>query len=178
MGERTTSKTGESDHHFAPPTVPKNTDYRHARWSQSRTEDQVETTSTTLSPQPLVPRPHIVVVGVCSSGKSSLVGALQERGYDARACAQEHSGVPHLWQRSEPDVLVYLDALVHTIRRRRRAKWPQRVLDEEHSRLSHAREHCDLYIPTDGLSPDDVVARVVTFLNNHRARSEQAKAGS
>ena len=42
------------------------------------------------------------------------------------------------------------------------------MLDEEHRRLQLAREECNLYIPTDGLLPEDVLSRVVTFLNNHR----------
>jgi RNase adaptor protein for sRNA GlmZ degradation len=113
----------------------------------------------------------VVVVGVCSSGKSTLVSKLKEIGYNARAVAQEHSYVPHLWQLSRPDVLVYLDASLHSIRERRRVRWRQQVLDEEHRRLAHAREHCDLYIPTDGLLPEDVAARVVNFLHNRDKRS-------
>jgi deoxyadenosine/deoxycytidine kinase len=109
-----------------------------------------------------------VVVGVCSAGKSTLVRALLDKGYDAAAVAQEHSYVPRLWQRSRPDVLIYLDANVHTIRRRGRTRWRQSLLDEEHRRLQHAREHCDLYIHTDGFSPQDVASRVVTFLRNQK----------
>ena len=110
------------------------------------------------------------MVGVCSSGKSTLVGRLKTAGYDAHACSQEHSYVPHLWQLSTPDVLVYLDASIHTIRRRRRTKWRQEILDEEHRRLAHAREHCDLYIPTDGFAPEDVASRVVGFLKKSEVR--------
>jgi hypothetical protein len=94
-----------------------------------------------------------------------LVRALRERGYNARAVSQEHSYVPHLWERSDPDVLVYLDASLRTIRGRGRRRWSQSLLDEEHHRLEHAREHCSLYIPTDGLSPEDVTSRVITFLS-------------
>jgi hypothetical protein len=43
------------------------------------------------------------------------------------------------------------------------------VLEEEHRRLSHARQHCDLYIPTDGLLPEDVASRAIAFL---RKKSE------
>lgn len=119
--------------------------------------------STIHNPQPAIL--SIVVVGVCSSGKSTLVRALRERGYNARAVSQEHSYVPRLWQRSNPDVLICLDASTHTIRGRGRTRWRQSLLDEQHSRLSHAREHCHLYIYTDGLSPEDVVSRVITFLS-------------
>jgi deoxyadenosine/deoxycytidine kinase len=108
------------------------------------------------------------VVGVCSSGKSTLVHELRERGYNARAVAQEHSYVPHLWQRSRPDVLVYLDATVRTIRSRGRPRWRPALLDMQHERLSDARERADLYIPTDGLAPEDVASRVVTFLSKQQ----------
>jgi hypothetical protein len=116
---------------------------------------------------PVDPR-RVVIVGVCSSGKSTLKEKLRERGYLARTCAQEHSGVPHLWQRLDPDVLIYLDASLSTIRRRGRTRWRQSSLDVERERLSHARSHCHLYVDTDGLSEHDVAARALTFLNNHR----------
>jgi hypothetical protein len=111
---------------------------------------------------------------VCSSGKSTLVSRLCAQGYRAQVCAQEHSGVPNLWQASRPDVLVYLDAALSTIRQRRRAEWSQDMLDEQHRRLTHAREHCHLYIPTDGLSPDEVVQRVVAYLQEHPAQNKPA----
>lgn len=107
---------------------------------------------------------RVLVVGVCSSGKSTLVKNLKEKGYRAFACAQEHSGVPRLWERSNPDVLIYLDASIHAVRLRRKVHWKRAVLEQERLRLSHAREHCDLYIYTDGLSPEDVLSRALTFL--------------
>jgi deoxyadenosine/deoxycytidine kinase len=115
----------------------------------------------------------IVVVGVCSSGKSTLVRTLRDKGYNAHAVSQEHSYVPQLWQRSDPDVLIYLDANIHTIRGRGRTRWRQPLLDEEHRRLQNARDHCHLYIPTDGLAPADVASRVVTFLKKPDMRNEK-----
>ncbi len=166
MSEQNRSGSGESDHYFVPPSPLGDTDYRHARLSRSplyhtRTPAPHQIESLPDSEQD--PR-RIVVVGVCSAGKSTLVRKLREKGYKARACAQEHSGVPHLWQRQNPDLLVYLDASIHTIRRRRGAHWEQPLLDAQHKRLAHACEHCDLYIDTNGLSPDDLVSRAVTFL--------------
>jgi hypothetical protein len=172
MVNKTPSSSDDPDHHFAPPPIPGNTDYHHARWP---TFTDLETPlSKRLDAQqaPKIQNPKskiqnkvdVLVVGVCSSGKSTLVRGLREAGYDARACAQEHSYVPHLWQLSNPTVLIYLDASLHTIRRRRRAKWHQSVLDEEHHRLSHAREHCHLYISTDGLLPEDVASKAKAFL--------------
>ena len=173
MSESKASTSGDPDHHFAPPSPPSNTDYRHARWPRLTGPTGAP---EAVSPSPVLQRPartrqtytdprRIVVVGVCSSGKSTLVRSLKDRGYNARAVSQEHSYVPYLWQRSRPDVLVYLDASVHTIRARGRPRWRPALLDVEHERLSHAREHADLYIPTDGLAPEDVASRVVTFLS-------------
>ena len=53
----------------------------------------------------------VAVVGVCASGKTTLVSALRQFGIDAVDVAQEHSLVPHMWQViTRPDVLIYLDA--------------------------------------------------------------------
>ncbi len=53
---------------------------------------------------------RVTLVGPCASGKSVLARALQDRGYDARQCSQEHSYVPDMWRRiGKPDVQIYLD---------------------------------------------------------------------
>jgi hypothetical protein len=184
MAKNTSSSSDDPDHHFAPPPVPSNTDYRHARWPQFSDTGQAGA-SATIHPTAQGPKlviqnpkskiqnkPAVLVVGVCSAGKSTLVRTLREAGYDARACAQEHSYVPHLWQLSNPGTLIYLDASLHTIRRRRKAKWQQGVLDEERHRLSHAREHCDLYISTDGLLPEDVASKALSFLRTRPAHAD------
>ncbi len=103
---------------------------------------------------------RIAVVGVCASGKSLLVDSLIEAGYDARSCAQEHSHVPEMWRRlSRPQVLIYLDASIETMRRRRRTDYDAEYVAQQRQRLRHARMHCDVYIQTDDLSPDQVVRR-------------------
>jgi len=166
--------TGSPDDHFAPPSTPSTTDYRHARPYVRSLEHGARNAELRHTPHSALHTPHykdprkIVVVGVCSAGKSTLVKQLREKGYRVRICAQEHSYVAHLWQLSNPDLLVYLDASLHTIRGRGRTRWRQGMLDEEHRRLSHAREHCQVYVHTDGISPQDVAARVVTFLNNNQ----------
>ena len=107
---------------------------------------------------------RIAVVGPCASGKTELVQALRARGYNARQRVQEHSYVPTMWQRiSRPDVLIYLDAELSTIVRRRSA-WDERLLAEQRRRLSHARTHCDLYLRTDTLSREAVAQAVLSFL--------------
>jgi deoxyadenosine/deoxycytidine kinase len=110
---------------------------------------------------------RIKVVGPCAAGKSTLVAGLQHLGYDACSAAQDHSYVPDMWQRlNPPDVLIYLDVTLEEAHRRGRrgAGWDQAYLDEEHSRLRHARAHCDLYLATDGLTADQVRDRVLDFL--------------
>jgi len=110
--------------------------------------------------------PLIAVVGVCASGKSTLVAALRARGFNARQVAQEHSYVPDMWLRiTRPDLLIYLDAGLAAIRRRRQqADWEEWLLEQEVERLRHARAYCDLYINPDDLAPDEVLEQVLAML--------------
>lgn len=76
--------------------------------------------------------------------------------------------MPDMWQRlNPPDVLIYLDLTLETAwqRGRKGVGWDQAYLDEQHRRLQHARAHCDLYLSTDGLGADEVLAGVVDFLS-------------
>ena len=117
-------------------------------------------------PAPPPVKGRVVVVGGCASGKSVLVAALVPLGYDARACAQEHSHVPDMWQRlSRPEFLIYLDASLQTVRQRRPIDYDQAYMREQDRRLAHARAHCDLYIATDTLTRQQVLQRVVAALS-------------
>ena len=72
-----------------------------------------------------------------------------------------------MWQRlNPPDLLIYLDVTLDEAWRRGRSGigWDQAYLDEEHHRLRHARAHCDLYLPTDGLTEEQVLQEVLDFL--------------
>jgi len=110
--------------------------------------------------------PRVVVVGPDAAGKTELVKRLRALGYDAFSCAQDHSYVPDMWRRiARPDFLVYLDARLETIARRRAIDWGQERLEELNARLAHARAHCDLYLPTDNLEPAEVVDRVRSALS-------------
>jgi nicotinamide riboside kinase len=110
--------------------------------------------------------PRVIVVGPDAAGKSTLVERLQALGYNARSCAQDHSYVPDMWRRvSRADYLVYLDAELETIAQRRAIDWGQEWLDVLHARLAHARVHCDIYLPTDGLTPSEVSERVQAALS-------------
>lgn len=109
----------------------------------------------------------IAVVGPCASGKSLLVSALQKHGYNAREVAQEHSHVPTMWQRiTRPDLLVYLDVSWEVAHRRRPSNAGAKWWVELAHRLRHARQHADLYIHTDDLTPQEVLEKTLTFLKN------------
>ena len=123
------------------------------------------------SSEPIGKRPEramrIKIVGPCAAGKSVLAASLRELGYDAHTAAQDHSYVPDMWQRlNPPNILVYLDVTVEAAWQRGRtgSGWDQKYLDEQHHRLRHARAHCHLYVPTSGLTEEEVLARVLAFL--------------
>ena len=107
----------------------------------------------------------VAVVGVCASGKSTLVKALQQFGIEAVDVAQEHSLVQHMWQAiTRPDVLIFLDANQETVR----ARWPYQgdvdFVDEQVRRLAHARAHADIVLCVDALNAQHVLARVLRHL--------------
>ncbi|MBI4494127.1 MAG: hypothetical protein HY690_15170 [Chloroflexi bacterium] len=106
----------------------------------------------------------IAIVGPCASGTSTLAARLRARGYDARALAQEHSYVPDMWRMAQPDALIYLDAGLETVRKRRPVTYGEEVLVEQRRRLEHARRHCTLYVSTDDLTPEEVEARALRVL--------------
>jgi hypothetical protein len=111
----------------------------------------------------------IAVVGPCTSGKTTLVAALRAAGYNARQPAQEHSYVPDMWRRMiSPHLLIYLDVTYESARQRRAISWGPQRLDEQAARLAHARQHADLYLPTDGLTPEQVLVAVLDFLAQRR----------
>jgi deoxyadenosine/deoxycytidine kinase len=115
-----------------------------------------------------MPAPLIAVVGVCGAGKTTLVASLRGVGWNVRQELQEHSYVPYMWQRlSNPDVLIYLDATLETIRRRRRdPDFPPWLLEQEIKRLRHARQYCDYYLDTDPLTPEEVLESVLAWLTS------------
>ena len=111
------------------------------------------------------PSLRVSVVGPCGSGKSTLVRALRERGYTVRHVAQEHSYVPDMWLRlTRPDALIYLHAAYATTVARRQLNWTPDEYAEQLRRLAHARQHAGLIVPTDDLTPGQVLGRALDFL--------------
>jgi ABC-type cobalamin/Fe3+-siderophores transport system ATPase subunit len=105
------------------------------------------------------------IVGPCGSGKSTLKSGLERLGYQVRHIAQEHSYVGDMWKRiTNPDILVFLDASFPVATARRKLTWREADYIEQQRRLAHARQHADLYLFTDGLGIEEVVARVAGFL--------------
>lgn len=111
-------------------------------------------------------RPRIVVVGPCASGKSTLVSALKEDGYDAYAVAQEHSAVRDLWKRKDPDVLIALEVPLEVVRERRSPQWLESVYERQHERLASAYAAADLSIDTSQYDVDEVVTMVTDWLHD------------
>jgi len=109
---------------------------------------------------------RVGIVGPCASGKTTLTTGLKGWGYEARPIAQEHSYVPYMWQRlTNPDILIYLSVSYPLTIERRRLDWTSKEYNEQLHRLRHAREHADLCIDTDHLTPQEVLDQALSFLH-------------
>ena len=107
----------------------------------------------------------IGVVGPCAAGKTTLINGLLDHGYNAKQIAQEHSYVQDMWERmTHPDILIYLDVSYSYTMKRRNFNWSIQEYNTQVDRLRHAREHADIHINTDSLSPQDVLDLVMNFL--------------
>ena len=122
---------------------------------------------------------RVVIVGVCASGKTTLVTKLRALGVEAYNVAQEHSCIREFWRKRQPDVLVLLDVTLPVIRQRRDVPWGEERLSIQRERLLSARTNADLYIQTDNLSREQVVETVLDYIRrkhdnggNNSSRSE------
>jgi len=107
----------------------------------------------------------VVVVGPCAAGKSTLAEGLRRLGFAAMPVGQEHSEIPSLWQHTEPDVVVALDADLDTIRSRRGERaWPEWLYQTQQRRLHDARLAAALRIDTAAMSADEVLSTVADYL--------------
>ena len=106
-------------------------------------------------------------MGPCTAGKSTLAAKLKPLGLNIRQIAQEHSYVPHMWQRiSKPDILIYLDVSFKTSNTRKQLNWNPDDFNEQVRRLAHARQHANLVIDTNHLTPDQVLLAVLEYLKD------------
>lgn len=112
--------------------------------------------------------PHnalIGIVGPCSSGKSTLIANLMNKGIPARHIAQEHSFVQDMWRQiTNPTILIYLDVSYQVSMARRKLDMTDEEFHREVDLLSNARQSADLYIHTDALSSEQVLDMVLFYL--------------
>jgi deoxyadenosine/deoxycytidine kinase len=112
-------------------------------------------------------KPLIGVVGPCGSGKSTLIAGLEKYGYACRHIAQEHSYVQAMWQKiAKPDLLIYLSVSFPISTARRKLDWQKKDYDEQLRRLDHARQHANLFIDTDHLTPQQVLQTALDYLKD------------
>jgi len=115
--------------------------------------------------EPPSKRPLIGVVGPCGSGKSTLIAGLEKHGFTCRHIAQEHSYVQAMWQIiTKPDILIYLSSSFSTSTARRKLNWLEKDYRGQLRRLAHARDHANIFIDTDDLTPDAVLQTVLDSL--------------
>ena len=118
--------------------------------------------------------PLIGIVGVCASGKTTLIGELERLGYHCRHIAQEHSYVQNMWLRlTNPDLLVFLEVSFEKTIERRKLNWTKEEYLDQVRRLEHARENADLIIDTNDLAPDKVLELVLMGINAHFSEPNQ-----
>ena len=106
----------------------------------------------------------IAIVGVCASGKTTLVRGLKTAGFNAYNVAQEHSCIKKFWNKHVPDLLIMIDASLAAIKKRRLVYWDESRLQAQHERLRDARAHADLYLQTDELTEQEVLEKVIAFI--------------
>lgn len=110
-------------------------------------------------------QPLIAVVGPCAAGKTTLIDGLVEQGYRARQIAQEHSYVPRMWQiLTKPDILIYVYASFESCTQRKHLNWSRADFERQIERLAHARQYCDIYLDTEGISPQEALERALEAL--------------
>lgn len=119
---------------------------------------------------------RIVVIGPCASGKTSLTTRLQQLGYDAMACGQEHSEITELWKHQQPDVLIGLRIELDTLRQRRSEAWSEDIYARQMTRLESGYQNAHLLIDCDAVDQQAVVDLVVGWLGSNPGQHEGIRA--
>ena len=110
--------------------------------------------------------PVVGIAGPCSSGKSTLVAGLKKHGVNVRHIAQEHSYVKDMWRRlTNPDVLIFLQVSYPIAQKRRKLNWGEKEYETQQYRLRNTLENADFYLDTDKLTPEDILTKVLMFLD-------------
>lgn len=116
----------------------------------------------------------IGVVGVCASGKSTLIRALSGEGYRCRHIAQEHSYVKEMWHLlTKPDILIFLEVSYEKTLERKPLNWTREEYELQLQRLQHAYEHADIHINTDLLSPTELLNTALHEIQNLESSNPQ-----
>ena len=75
--------------------------------------------------------------------------------------------MPAMWQiLSKPDILIYLNASFPVSTARRTLDWQEKDHTEQLPRLAHARQHAQLFIDTDLLTPQQVLEKALDYLRD------------
>jgi hypothetical protein len=107
------------------------------------------------------------VVGPCASGKTSLADGLRRHGYDVVVSGQEHSDIPHLWRRADPDIVIVLSVDLETLRRRRHnGAWPAWLFERQQRRLRQAVSAATMVIDTSHRDASTVLRLVLARLGH------------
>lgn len=87
-------------------------------------------------------------------------------GLTVKEIMQEHAAAPDMWLRiTNPNHLIYLDVSLEVAAEREGLDAPSSWwVEEREIRLAHARAHCDLYIDTSALTPEEVFEKVLDYL--------------
>jgi len=100
----------------------------------------------------------IGVVGVCASGKSTLIRLLTDRGYRCRHIAQENSYVQNMWKRlTNPDILIFLEVSYTKTLTRKKLNWTIDEYNLQLQRLGNAYENADIRILTENITPGQLI---------------------
>ena len=115
---------------------------------------------------------RVAIVGVCTSGKTTLRDALKTAGVDAYVVSQEHSSVRKMWDLRAPQYVICLDCDIETARSRRPVYWGEEMLGRQRERLRDARDNCDVYIDTSDLETPETVRRVMISMASRQGGAE------